>query len=386
MSDAKQNQQTTENRTYYQSVYGQIHASEELKERLINMNKMSKSRTSKATRRITWKAAAAAAALAIVLPTGAYAADHYWGITDFFRQSGHTLTDEAGRLVETDIAQTPQKTGAETEPLDGTDQSASELPVTFTVQEALCDSGTVNIVIEAKAAESGRYLLVPDHCISEEDSVEDIGIHEDTSIGAYAKAKGLEILYVNSGFAPYSPFFPASCEYSSKSVQDDILNLFISADREKSDIDLNAVLSHSIRPAAGSDQETLKAFSTCELKDMSTSRMYAYLPKESGTVPTTQAVVQKVTMEQTEVNTYVDIYYQNPQGMEEDNGLYFAVVDDSGNEWPFKSGRGIVQQKDGSYCLRLCYDKTELPKNCVLKAYDYIEKNIYGQIVLMQTE
>lgn len=363
------------NKTYYQRVYRQLHASEQFKERLITMNHTpNHTQTKKHPRSSAYKAAAAAVILAAALPTGAYAANHYWGITDFFKQSGKELPKEAGHLIETDLTQTPKPSDT-----NGASDTIST-PVTFTVREALCDSGTVNIVIEAKAAESGKYLLVPDDCTTETDSVETLGIHEDISIGDYARSKCLEILYISSGFAPDSPFFPGACHISAKSIQDDTLSVFISADREASDTDLNAVLSHTIRPASGT--ETITASSSFLLADKSTSRTARYRPKTSGDIPGTNAAVQSVTIEQTEVFTYVDIYYQNAQAVPGDGGLYFSVSDGSGTEWEERSGRGTLQLADGTYCLRLCYDKMEFPETCFLNVFDGFGESVYGEIEL----
>ncbi len=340
------------NKTYYQRVYSNLHASEQLKERLINMNDPIHPST-RPSRKTAWKTAAAAILLAAALPTGAYAANHYWGIPDFFK---HTGSIPSGKL-----------------------------PVSFTVQEVLCDSGTVSVIVEAKAAESGKYLLVPDDCTTEEDSAESIGIHEDISIGAYAKEKGLEILYINSGFAPESPFSPGACHISAKSIQDDTLSIFIQADRASSDTCLNAVLSHTIRPGSGS-AEIMKTSSSFLLKDKSTSRKTVYRPKTSGHIQGTEANVQSVTIEQTEIFTYVDIYYRNPQAAAETDGLSFSITDSSNAAWNDRSGRGIIPLADGTYCLRLCYDKTNLPKTCMLVAFDYLEKTTYGQIELVPVQ
>ncbi len=374
------------NKTYYQRVYSKLHASEQLKERLINMNDPIHPST-RPSRKTAWKTAAAAILLAAALPTGAYAANHYWGITDFFKHAGNKLPKEAEHLIETDIAQTQNDPGSAANTPDGSGSIPSgKLPVSFTVQEALCDSGTLSVIVEAKAAESGKYLLVPDDCTTEEDSAESIGIHEDISIGAYAKEKGLEILYINSGFAPESPFSPGACHISAKSIQDDTLSIFIQADRASSDTCLNAVLSHTIRPGSGSSAEIMKTSSSFLLKDNSTSRKTVYRPKTSGHIQGTEANVQSVTIEQTEIFTYVDIYYRNPQAAAETDGLSFSITDSSNAAWNERSGRGIIQLADGTYFLRLCYDKTNLPKTCMLHAFDYLEKTTYGQIELVPVQ
>lgn len=366
------------NKAYYQNVYRQIQTTEQLKERLIHMNH----KHYRKHRTVTWKAAAIAVVLAAALPASAYAANRFLGIADFFRQSGQPLSEEADRLIETDMkeqtADLPETNAADTD----------EMPVTFTVREALCDSGSVSIVIEAAAAESGRYLLVPDDCTTPEDSVENIGIHQDISIGEYARSKGLEILYIGNGFAKDSPFSPSVCHFSAKSVQDDTMAVFISADRDAQDTDLNTMITHSIRydMPEKADRKILYSSSSFKLDDKSSSRTASYCPKTSGTVPGTTASVQKVLMEQTEVFTYVTVFYQNPQGSDMEDGLYFDVSDKDGNIWPLKSGRGMEQAEDGSWCLRLCYESTQLPETFTLKAFDCFDENEYGQVEMIQTD
>lgn len=387
------------NRNYYQHMYGQIHASDALKERLIQMN-TTRQKRKKRLRHMTWRTAAAVAALCITLPTGAYAANHYFGITEFFSANGLTLDEDADKLIETNIPQTSEKTPAQDhlqkntqKPIQYTDPAASGLetpdsiPVSFTVQEALCDSGSVHIVVTAKASETGTYLLVPNDLTEETDCVESIGIHEDLSIRDYAKANGLEILYVGTGFQADSPFSPAVCSFSSKSETDGTLSTIVSADRTEADTDLHTILTHTVRPAntENAAQEIWRTSTAFTLDDKSTSQLRTYQPKDSTRIPGTQAHVRKVCMEQTEIATYVTVYYTNPQKTEDD-GLYFGILDDSGKEWTLKGGRGIEQEKDGSYSLHLTYNRTKLPQSCQLKAFDCLEKTTFGKLALVQAE
>ena len=230
------------NRDYYKRMYDKIHASEELQERLINMKKNNvtqyqfgqetKQEQKKAVRP-AWKVAAAAVALSVIIPTGVYAASHYFGISDFFLQSGHKLTADADKLIEKDIPQTTEK------------DTSEKMPVTFTVQEALCDSGSVSIVIEAKAKESGKYLLVPGDAL-ETDPLENIGVTGQGTIGEYAEKKNLEILHVSTGFQADSPFCPDGCSYITKALNDDTMSICVTADRTK-EADLNAVMIYAVR-------------------------------------------------------------------------------------------------------------------------------------------
>lgn len=323
----------------------------------------------------TWKAAAAAAALCAAVPLSAYAAGRYFGISAFFSQLRLELTDDANQLIETDIAQTTRE------------ESGEAFPVSFTVQEALCDSGSVNIVIEAQAAEKDKYLLVTNDC-TPEDNVADIGIQGEGSLGDYAKSKGLEILYVSSGFQTGSPFFPASCSRVSKSVQDGTLDIFLSADRAQDDTDLDVIMTHTIRPASAEDEnDVLKTSTSFALNDASSSLTAAYHAQGSLDVPGTEVTVTNVSMEKTELRTYVKIYYTDTRE-NMDNGLYFRIKDSSDSkEWPFVGGGGIERLDDnGGRCLSLTYEAREFPEKCVLEAYDCMEKQIYGQMELVQVK
>lgn len=365
------------NRDYYKRMYDKIHASEELQERLINMKKNNvtqyqfgqetKQEQKKAVRP-AWKVAAAAVALSVIIPTGVYAASHYFGISDFFLQSGHKLTADADKLIEKDIPQTTEK------------DTSEKMPVTFTVQEALCDSGSVSIVIEAKAKESGKYLLVPGDAL-ETDPLENIGVTGQGTIGEYAEKKNLEILHVSTGFQADSPFCPDGCSYITKALNDDTMSICVTADRTK-DTDLNAVMIYAVREA-GSD-DVMQSTTSFELQDGSSSEVVLYAVSGGMEVPGTQAVITKVAMEKTEVSIYVTVYYTDPQGDTDENGLTFRMKDKTGeNIWnKDRGGSGVVSLGNGSYSQRIVYDVLDFPEECTLEAFNCWEKNIYGQFEL----
>lgn len=392
------NPDTDKNRNYYQRMYNQIHASDKLKERLIHMKtnteqspiqmpystQTSVSFTDKSTchkkRRFTWKTAAAAIILAIAVPGGALAASHYIGLAGFFSESGHTLPEDGEKLIETDISQSVPS---------GTSE---ELPVTFSVKEALCDSGEINIAIEAKAAESGKYLLVPDWAIEPDiDPVSDIlQIQEDKTIAEYASEKGLELMYVNCGFHPDSSFELSSSSYSCKSKQDDTLVMFISANRintnttTKADTTLDIVMTYTMLPESDykAGKDFIKSSASFTLQDKSTLETTVY-QADNSSIPETDIRITGVTMSQTEIHTYVDIAYENPSAQLDTDGFGFRIKDSStGQEWNFSSGSGIEQTGDGTFHTRLSYDRTKLPQECILEIYGTSEKNVYGQITL----
>lgn len=384
------NPDTDKNKSYYQRMYHQIHASEEFKERLIHMKTnteqstntpgLSAGRTKRQQKqRFTWKTAAAAVILTIAVPASALAASHYFDLAGFFSRSGHTLPEDANKLIETDIRQT---TASDT---------SKELPVNFLVKEALCDSGEINIVIEAKAVETGKYLLVPDWNLEPDtDHVKDIlEIQEDKTIAEYARKKGLELMYIDSGFHPDSSFMPSSSSCTCKSLQDDTLAMFISADRTSTDTNLDAIMTYTMQSESDrkAGREAIKASSSFTLQDKSTLQTTVYRADGSSKIPETNAVLTSISMSQTEIRTYVDIYYENPTADQDEDGLDFRIKDsNTGQEWNFAGGRGIEQTADGTFHARLVYDWITLPKQCILEAYGTFEENVHGQITLKQAE
>lgn len=354
------------NKEYYKRVYDKVHASEELKERLMDMrgeNKMIKTEGKKRSR-VVWKAAAAAVALAVTVPTGVYAATHYFDMNEFFSKTGHTLSEDASKLIETEIPQTQKKDITE------------EMPVEFTAQEALCDSGSVSLIIEAKAKTSGKYLLAYQDCL-ETDPVSNLGIKGKGTIGEYAKERGLEILYLGTNFAQDSPFSPGVCSIDYKLAADDVMEIGITGERTADQKDLNVIMLNTVQASAGSD-EILKSTNAFELQDKSSSETVLYTAKEDMKIKGTSAVVTKIAVEATEVNNYVKVYFTNPAETDDD-GLTFRFKDNrDAEEW--NGGGGYVEELgDGKYCQHLTYDARKLPKKCIIEAFNCWEKNIYGQ-------
>lgn len=349
------------NKDYYKRVYGKVYASDELKERLMDMKK-SETRNRK-NHRMAWKAAVAVAAVVVALPTGIYAATHYWGINDFMSRYGHSLSQDANELIETNIPQV-QKEDAET-----------NMPVEFAVKESLCDRGSVNLVIEVKAKERGKYLLAFDDSIVT-DPVSNLGIKSDKTIGEYAEEKGLEILYVGTGFDWESPFSPGKYSMDSKSVEDDVLNIGFTADRSDDQKDLHVIMLNTVQNAVG--KKPVTSTTSFELKDKSSSEVASYEAEKPMKVKGTSAVVTKVTMEKTEVSNYIKIYYTNPNEEKED-GLTFRMREKKdSDEWEIDRG-WTDKLGDEQYCRYIVCPARRLPKTCVLEAFDCWDETVYDQ-------
>ena len=119
------------------------------------------------------KAAALVLAAVTLLGTGAYAAGKHFGILDFLRGNGN---ESAMPPVEAEelIVPVAEEEQEKTEITEG-------MAADYTVKEAMCDSESIYVVLEAKAKERGRYLFVPEDAIAE-DPVRDFGIDSDMSV------------------------------------------------------------------------------------------------------------------------------------------------------------------------------------------------------------
>ncbi len=383
------------NKKYYKRVYDEVYASEDLRERVLRMkgnnlgeNQAGGARQKKrknAYRRV-WRVAAATVALAVAVPLGVYAANaatRHWGLSNFFE---HALTKEADKLVERDVVQTTDK------------QDGEEMPVDFRVREALCDSGSVNIVLEAKVKEKerGKYLLVREG-MSQSEPVSNLGIKGNQRIGEYAKSKGLKLLYIGHEFADSSEFAPSS--YSSDGIieGEDIMVLYLSAEKKSGDKDLNVAVKCSVSGASGGKGSFCTTLDF-KLQDKSSSSKVSYTSGEKMVLKDVKAVVTGVTMEKSALNTYVSIYYRykgKTREEIEDDGVFFHIKDSMGegrgNRWDqaMFDATGGVDVGDGTYCCKLAYTSMELPEKCVLMAYDIRngEKNIiYGEFELSKVK
>lgn len=373
------------NKKYYKHVYDKVCASDDLKERILNMGKndLEKNQMLEEERRkdrkyyrSAWRGVAAVAALAIAIPSVMYAATRYWGVGDFYARINNTLTKEADNLIERDIAvQTQDK------------KDGQEMPVDFEVKEALCDSGCVSIVLRATAKEKGKYFLSDGKMAKESDSVIGLGIDEDMTIGEYAKSKGLDLLFVDYGFADEGVFAQSSYKSDCMSVNDDTLDIYLQVRKENADKDLDVAVECSVSGATVG--KTVSSILNFKLQDKSTSEKALYAAEEKMAVKGTKAVVTKVTMETTEVHTYVKIYYRYPNKEDDDCRLGFRVLDEKGEPWKDSGGVG----KDlggGKYCKELVDEPVELPEKCILEVHDCEEldfdKRFLGQFEISKVK
>lgn len=117
--------------------------------------------------------------------------------------------------------------------------------------------------------------------------------------------------------------------------------------------------------------------SSFELQDMSTTTTNTYVCGEE-TSDEGFFKIEKAEVIQTDLGTYVDVFYINENGQNPEDGLTFRIVDQSGNEYKSLGGSGIEWIDGNHYKQRYILTKSEIGDILRIKAFDCFEKNVYG--------
>ena len=307
-----------------------------------------------------WAAAAAVFALLLVGST-TYAATRYFGLWDFFERIGEKVPREAEELVVKDVEQTES-------PL------TEEGVATYTVKEALCDSETIYIVLEASAVEQGKYFFAPTDAIPE-DMVSDWGIDSSMSVTEYAASKNLTPVYIGGGIMNTDELGIAVTTMDFRAVSDDVMDIMIRCGKTEDGKTLDVVCQGTARQDGADMDGIMRKEITFTLNDMSISEKMCYVPV-SGEIPGTEAKVEKAEVIQTDIGTYMEItYYENDPDYR--SGLSFRLPEELGADI---RGGGAEPLEEGKWKYTLDLDKVELGDSFLLEAFDCYEKTVFGSL------
>ena len=321
------------------------------------------------------KAAALVLISVTLLGTGAYAAGKYFGILDFLRGSGNTGAVppvEAEELI-VPIAEEEQ---LKTEITEG-------MAADYTVKEAMCDSESIYVVLEARAKERGRYFFVPEDAVAE-DPVRDWGIDSDLSAGEYAASKNLEIMHVNGGIQNTDELGIAVSTIYFQWVEDDVMDIMIECGKTVKEQTLDVVCTGILWNESMTDMEDiLRTEIRFSLTDISNAEAIAYEPAGTAGIPGSSAVIEKAEVIQTKLGTYVEIIYQCG-GMENFGVPPLRLAGDNAQEHIIRMPSGTEILGGGEYFWKMCLEKRELGDSILLEAYDEETKEVYGTIELVR--
>lgn len=321
------------------------------------------------------KAAALVLAAVTLLGTGAYAAGRYFGILDFLRGSGNEAAlppVEAEELIVPVAESEQEKT-----------QVTEGMSADYTVKEAMCDSDTVYVVLEAKAKEEGRYFFVPEDACKE-DSVREFGIDSNLSVAEYAASKGLAIKHVNAGIVNTEELGIAASTIYFRSVEDDVMDIMVEAGKTEKGETLDMVCTGICWEEGMTDMEDIERTEIrFALMDISGAEATDYVPAGSGEIPGTDALIEKAQVIQTKLGTYLEIVYRDESG-ESYAGPCFRISDGPGTERRIRTGSGTELLENGEFFWRMSLEKTEFGDSITLEAYDEETKEVYGTFELVR--
>jgi hypothetical protein len=123
--------------------------------------------------------------------------------------------------------------------------------------------------------------------------------------------------------------------------------------------------------------DVVRSTITFTLEDISTLTQIEYLPNSSNL--DMQCEIIKAEISQTEIGTYVDIYYTNTQQISND-GLTFRLVNPNGEVYQSVGGSGIIYKDDGTYMERIIMNKTNLDDTIIVEAFNCYDKTVYSRI------
>ena len=320
------------------------------------------------------KAAALIFVSVALLGTGAYAAEKYFGILDFMRGSGNTdavLPAEAEELIVPVAEEEQQKT-----------EITEGMAADYTVKEAMCDSESIYVVLEARAKERGRYFFVPEDAIAE-DPVRDWGIDSDLSAGEYAASRNLEIMHVNGAIRNTDELGIAVSTIYFQWVEDDVMDIMIECGKTVREQTLDVVCTGILWNESMTDMEDiLRTEIRFTLTDISNAEAIAYAPADTAEIPGGSAVIERAEVIQTKLGTYLEIIYRD--NAENFGGHAFRLANDNAQEYRIRMASGTELLGSGEYLWKECLEKREFGDSIVLEVYDVETKEVYGTFELVK--
>lgn len=304
------------------------------------------------------KAAAAAVCAALLLGTSAYAAQHYWNLSSYMKKQNPDVSQEAvEKLIDTEVSQKAL-------------ENKYQL-VDFVVQEALTDGDTVYLTVEAKAGETGKYLLMPEGAEEDLDKLSYMGFDSDLTISEYAKEQGLEILRVGSSIS----YEKNSLNMDSQSIDckyedTDKLLFFISGQKEKKGDNLKASVINTVLPLSKGSDEVIRSEIDFTLKNKSKVDGKAYCMEQDTKIDGTTIEVTDLKVEETDLASYVTIQFTQDEQEIMDKGTVFRLKDSEGRIIESSEGGGAVQIANGRYQSKLQYNKGVLPDAFIMEVFD----------------
>lgn len=310
------------------------------------------------------KAASAAAIAVLAVGTTAFASTKVFGLDDYFASWNTEIPEEAKSLVADDVSQENKK----------------EEIVDFKVREYLCDSNQMYFVIEAKAVEADKYLLITQDILPD-DPVEDLQIEGVTNgtVADYAKEQGKELLVV--GASVDTGAGGASINFH---LEEDGTGVFIyTTANEQKKKKATLICNTCVYPLGiKDDNEIMRDSFKFDVEDKSNEKTYAYKVVDSSGADAAGIAINDIQVSETELGQHFEISYKEKDQHED---LILQVLGEDGKEL---SSKGVAEigyletLEDGTKKQVRNYEKTNLSKTLKMRVIDEITKEEFGTIIV----
>jgi RNA polymerase sigma factor (sigma-70 family) len=194
----------------------------------------------------------------------------------------------------------------------------------------------------------------------------------------YATEKQLQIVNISGTITNDDELGIDSQSMDFYASDDDVMYIYVRCNKESSVKNFNVswLATANIYSENIQFDDVVRSTITFTLEDISTLTQIEYLPNSSN--PDMQCEIIKAEIVQTEIGTYVDIYYTDTQQISND-GLTFRLIDSNGEAYQSVGGSGIIYQEDGLCMERIIMNKTNLDDTIIVEAFNCYDKAIYGR-------
>jgi hypothetical protein len=195
----------------------------------------------------------------------------------------------------------------------------------------------------------------------------------------YATEKQLQIVNISGTITNDDELGIDSQSMDFYALDDDVMYIYVRCNKGSSVKNFNVswLTTANIYSENIQFDDVVRSTITFTLEDISTLTQTEYLP--NSTNPDMQCEIIKAEILQTEIGTYVDIYYTNTQQISND-GLTFRLINPNGEAYQSVGGSGIIYQDDGTCMERIIMNKTNLDDTIIVEAFNCYDKTVYGSI------
>lgn len=316
-----------------------------------------------------------AAVLTLVLGTTAFASVKRLGLNDFFTKYGKSLPEQSTPLVENEVKQ---------------EASKQEL-VSFRVREAVCDSQSIYVVLEAKPIDAEKYLLLALD-VMYNDPVANMGItseYKETLVD-YAKRTNRQMLSVHPSLSDNGTYIMHSADCTTE--EDGTVVFILKGDNISNKENLTLTCGTTVYPIDwdGKSGEVTKDSFEFQLTNRSTELVHVYQMDQPTIVKNTGVIVDKIELRETELGIYAELTYHLASDATEEmikqakDSLCFEFLDEEGNVWKhgLSGTGGFEETSDGVFVQKSDFSLKELPTSITVRAYDIYTKERFGEVTL----